>query len=400
MNKIIKALSLFYLCLILACNRCPDEHLDIDCQLHLDFELISEQSISDFFEKISNIRFINLDDSIPINEISGIKQFGNNTFIVEKRQKKLICYDSIGNLKFCLNRQGRGPEDYLDLTDFAISRSEIFILDRIGNKILTYKIDDGKCNEVVNLNKRIDFKSIGIYQDSIFVLTAKGAFFNLTGENCYIYFFDKNGKIINRLHTMPDYYNRRIKEYSFNHTVQINGDTILLTLPLDNKIYRIVNNKSAVKWYFDFGHGHNIDEFIRDNTKLSGKDFSSSIRSQNIYRFKEHVFETDRNILAPLIMKNGVSGLLFLDKATKEFELFRYTYSEIYELMGIDSPIYHLQADDFCTTIHPALIFDKLELYDLKDIPESNLRYVYEYLKDQRFTQNSNPVIMTFNLNN
>lgn len=199
---------------------------------------------------------------------------------------------------------------------------------------------------------------------------------------------------------MPDYYNRRIKEYSFNHTVQINGDTILLTLPLDNKIYRIVNNKSAVKWYFDFGHGHNIDEFIRDNTKLSGKDFSSSIRSQNIYRFKEHVFETDRNILAPLIMKNGVSGLLFLDKATKEFELFRYTYSEIYELMGIDSPIYHLQADDFCTTIHPALIFDKLELYDLKDIPESNLRYVYEYLKDQRFTQNSNPVIMTFNLNN
>ena len=69
----------------------------------------------------------------PIDGIGGIKFWGDKAFARSNDNKKLLCFDNY-NLYAVLNKLGRGPGEYIYLSDFTYDEKENLIY--IGNDSL------------------------------------------------------------------------------------------------------------------------------------------------------------------------------------------------------------------------------------------------------------------------
>lgn len=68
----------------------------------------------------------------------------SNIYILDQRNRKIVIFNHAGEPIMNLSRRGRGPEEYLQITDFDVSDDgSILILD--GQKVVLIKYDKEGC---------------------------------------------------------------------------------------------------------------------------------------------------------------------------------------------------------------------------------------------------------------
>jgi hypothetical protein len=94
---------------------------------------------------ISGVQILNLDDKDAIvGRIDKIIRYKDRIYLMDKSQTKSIAiYDTLGHFVNIISQYGRGPKEYIQLTDMFIDPVDTTfnIVSRVDKKILQYNLD-------------------------------------------------------------------------------------------------------------------------------------------------------------------------------------------------------------------------------------------------------------------
>lgn len=167
-------------------------------------------------------------DSFFLTSARKILEFDEKLLILDGNKEELAAYEMNGNLIGRVGKKGRGPEEFMSATDFAVdaARGKILIFSRTDKALIEYNSD-------LSFSRKIRLDAWA-FQMSLLKSGHIALYTNYSGEDeNNILIFDLNG---NRLDGRMPYPNDR--EYiPIDYTGFILGN--YYTYPLSNKIFKI-----------------------------------------------------------------------------------------------------------------------------------------------------------------
>ena len=269
-----------------------EAHFPVDTIVWSDF---TESDIEGAFPAknlVQNKRYILLDSSEKYLFGAADKiLFRDDIYVLDKRQKKIVVFDKLGNGMNVLHRLGQGPGEYLQITDFSVAEDgTIYIVDGVSDKLMVY---NNQCEFVSS--KKLPFEV-----DIIQCLPNKNFLLGLSRWNTVgktkgkrIVVASEDLTIKNIFLDFDEYYDDSywISYYSFAS----NGTNIFYNKPIEDMIYSFSNDGNLNKaFYVDFDN-HRIPLDWR-------KDIESNMEAikENYRCLKNQTIITDKYILGTL----------------------------------------------------------------------------------------------------
>lgn len=94
---------------------------------------------------VSNIRYLTLQESNRhiLPDVTKIKEEGGKLFIFSKLLRKINVHSADGHFLYEVNRQGHGPNEYMEIANFTVKDTRLYIIDNISHCINIYDTSDG-----------------------------------------------------------------------------------------------------------------------------------------------------------------------------------------------------------------------------------------------------------------
>lgn len=153
----------FFILVFSGCKSESDNEILEKVTIDLDF---SKNGL--FSEIVDDIQYILLspDGSNFISEPKKIKfDEYQNIYVSDRVLNKLFVFDKSGKMKFTLSPSGKGPKEFIQITDFNFYKDRITILDNILGKILTFDSSGKFLKEI-----RFKDKAFHFFQNNDYVL--------------------------------------------------------------------------------------------------------------------------------------------------------------------------------------------------------------------------------------
>lgn len=109
----------YYLIILLIVIGCKNK--DIEKIGSKDIINIGEGENINFSQIIDSITYITLETTEIVGDISKMKISDEGFFIHDEISKSILKFDTIGNFIYKINRQGRGPGEYIMITDYLVN---------------------------------------------------------------------------------------------------------------------------------------------------------------------------------------------------------------------------------------------------------------------------------------
>jgi len=160
---------------------------------------------------------------------------------------KLFIFDEAGSFLFCLNKEGRGPGEYLHLTDAYIDgENNIYILDKRGRKIVKY---DVKGDHLVTFKTGLIGLSFTKLNDDIWAIYS-GSEKTEVSSNSVNYYSESTEKIIFGAQNISD------EQYNWMHILENDNFTRSPVSPLyksvfNDTLYTLANDKISPSFFLD-----------------------------------------------------------------------------------------------------------------------------------------------------
>ena len=122
---------------ILLLTGCYNNRSDINRNDHQTLNIEPRQTNSLLLSSfVDSMAFVPLEtkNNELINNITKVQYYNNNFYILDRANKSIFVFNSIGSFLKKLQRRGKGPGEYMQLEDFEVNNNGIFLLD-YPNKI-------------------------------------------------------------------------------------------------------------------------------------------------------------------------------------------------------------------------------------------------------------------------
>lgn len=277
MKNIVNCFIVFIL--IILCFSCTKKEVH-SSKIVVDLESKIDSSIMS--KLLLDVKFIQLEttDECVIREYSKIINKNNRIYILDRTLNSLFTFSDEGKFINKLSAQGRGPMDYLELSDFIIYGDNIDLLDRPNEKIMSYDLD-------FNFKLQKQFISAS-YLESDGVKNYY-AFSGTSGK------FDVNvlssDTLILKSYLKKPNYSEFMSFSSFQPLNKYNNN-ISLTRYFDYNVYSMNRDTCFVKYSLDFGLDNldfGSDYFNKKINDVKGMKKFMSLFSAN----KEKVISID-----------------------------------------------------------------------------------------------------------
>jgi len=190
---------LFFFAYCIFCASCghvaQNNYLIIDLYNHLQLPL-EETPVS---EVSTSIQIIPLEtsDSVLIGTVKNIKLETNKLFILARNG--LFVFDNNGKFLNTVSSKGRGPKEYIALSDIYIDKDIVWLLDDSGNKALKYT-NSGKFLSSFNFEQPL-WSDFGYYGNDTFIGFLPD--YGLPETNVMLAFFNTTGIVDSILYKTP-----------------------------------------------------------------------------------------------------------------------------------------------------------------------------------------------------
>jgi hypothetical protein len=402
--------SLLFITIATLLSSCLGRNVsDVDglvAQQTIEIDCSEPQALSKLYEQLTDIRIIPLktEQDLLINSPYKVKQYDGDFYFLDKQQwhRRLFCFTSDGELKYMIDKQGRGPGEYIGLTDYCISNGKLYLLDKMQLQINQYDIQDGRYLSTTSIKGVNDYQSLSILEDSLYVLGTKAihdamavAYF---GTNDCVHIFGQDGEKTESFLRMGKYYNMRMENYALDNIAYIRRDTLFMTMPYNNKIYAVTPEGVTVKYRFTFGDKSDIDEFIKANSELDDEEFDKQKGASNVHVLFPAFIEKDSYIISRVLSED--LGLFVWNKDSGETSYYIYLIPGWYSMMGVGNDIYDGEGDNLIGIISPHNAHNFIN-HDLSQIEGSNnVKEAQKQLLKLDIKEDDNPLIMVATLKN
>ncbi|MFA6589471.1 MAG: 6-bladed beta-propeller [Bacteroidales bacterium] len=237
-----------------------------DKQENIIFVDIKEQNASaeDFFDNYQSI-VLELNDECIVSGIDKIV-FQDNLYVQDGQI--IFVFNRKGNYLFKINKRGRGSEEYIDLRDFSVFDSTVYVLSRVEKCIYMYS-DQGNYAGSYQLNDW--YESIYVQNDSCLFLYS--GYSNNQKYNIVLF------------NPLKDEYPKFFapfgenQSYSTRHNVfHPTQEGLLVSLPFDYTIYRLTTEALTPLFSVNF----NTDFVLPKNKSMN--DIAEESKNKPVVR--------------------------------------------------------------------------------------------------------------------
>lgn len=245
MKLTYRVILLFVVGVAISCkseNKQNDSDIEkIDFVFEHDKEQFDFQTMIDtLFEPI----VLETTKECVIGEVSTIALRRDTIIIGDTKTKSVYLFDNRGKYLSKINRVGRGPQEYIDMTDLFISEDHIYVMDNNQFKVCCY---DFRGNHIFSFNSK-EGVCIGAKDGKLLVGTTWGG--GALWDDCFVAEFDEFGTMTNSFikKSIDDVHRDNIHYKYFIKTQ--NGLDFLL--PSKNIVYRYVESCLNPSYKIDF----------------------------------------------------------------------------------------------------------------------------------------------------
>ncbi len=206
---------------------------------------IMPTEIANISEIASGVEYIPLEtrhDNL-IGEITALTVIDGQYYIWDKLTESILIFNADGSYSHKIHRQGRGPEEYARIYNFAIDRNnkDIYIYSDINRSIFRYS-QNGEFIE--RIETPVLFASFEVKDDKILYYIGRSSnevFFESSYPEQYRYMVFENGEFI--LNQLNYSYQEAFSSINLmNRNFVYCGDTLLLVDDLDTSVYTVADD--------------------------------------------------------------------------------------------------------------------------------------------------------------
>ena len=141
MKKTVSLFLFLHIFLLLKCKK--KEDLETNDHKIIEVENKFSKAPILFSEVIDSISFIKLETTSKciIGEIKKVIPYKNKVYIHDSKTKSILCFNPKGEFLKKIKAIGKGPGEYLKISEFFISNDKIHIYDAMLRKILLYSTE-------------------------------------------------------------------------------------------------------------------------------------------------------------------------------------------------------------------------------------------------------------------
>ena len=221
-------------------------------------------------------------DTLLINEINRVHNSDEYIYLSDVSSVYKFSYH--GELIAKIEKQGNGPDEYLNVSDFQVCDDEtVWILCRNTKSLLLYSWDN-------KLKKKI---KLDLWVQNICLLNDKMLLYVGNEENDYgrqLFEMNINTGIIENSYKGFDPYKSRYLHVKGINTFCRDFETGCYYSELFNDtIYKISDDTIRAEMRFDWG-GHNVPDRFYKNNFQDIVDFFQTFHSENVYAYGVNLF--------------------------------------------------------------------------------------------------------------
>ncbi len=347
----------------ISCNNDRTQHKD-NFKKNITSIRIDPDKIANLYlsEIIDSLKYIPLETSqnCYLANIDKLIWYKDNFFVLDKSIKTVFCFSQNGKFLYKIRRVGKGPGEYIGISDFLINpfKNTLEILDRNSRKILCYSISNQEFMKDIKINHTVkDF--IITNPSSYFLYTMGTDFFGKMNDlNYNLLQIDSYGvKLLGKY--FEAYEGSTIFGYS-SMLSRVNDTTALFSCFYNDTIYEINKNMVYPKYSIDFGK-----KMLPVNIAKLGVDQRIEAFNNNSYACHLNTFfETDEILYFQYQFENNTKKVLYYKNRNK---ILNFNYI-------INNDI------------------DGIPLGEVKTVNGNNMLFSLSALRVERFIQNDERV--------
>lgn len=376
----IKVVLLIFSFIILSCKDSPRDKKDNVHIIKIALDFPIEQK--SFMDKVSDFRFIPLETTLQsiINKVDKCVIKDERFYILDKKQQSIFVFTNEGKFITRFNRLGKGPDEYIELTDFEIGdQGELLVFDAVNRKLLSYNREFD-----ITGNTRVCYgDKMLLLNDGTVIIYADTP----EKKEYAINVFDKNGSIKQTFLQTSDDEGIR-PAYSREKNLDYQNGNISLVRSFDYNVYEIKNNSLDIKYRFDFGK-ENMPEGLLKGSYV--EVFQNVLKDESVQMLDSYI-ETNDWITFEV---NGKG--IFYEKKNNRYYIpangLEVPYAPIFQNAPkvINSGKYYtvISARNVISSLLPLLSYEPY----LQKYP------ILQYLREFSLNEDDNDVLVEYHLN-
>lgn len=326
----------------------------------------------DFSQKIGlshiadSIAYVKLEatDSSLISEISEIRFFDGNYFILDRSANAVFIFNQAGKFIRKIKSEGKGPGEYLSVSSFDVDmqKGNIHMFDKISKKMIIYSLSGQMIREFLIDDFVRDFMVLPS-GDYVFYTPD----YNLGNSRRGLWKTDVNGKFKKQLVTISDDF--RYGGIYPDYFCRISDEKVGLLGGEDKDfIYHITDDSLTIPYGFNVNP--KIPEGVKMNPTTNPENMTETAYTKNSYH------ETKTRLIVQI--ENGKNSVtLSYNKKTKEREAdLKRIVNDIDSVAGVPT----------MNAVNGAIVF-KIPITRILDNPELKRKFRIEGVKENPVLQ-------------
>jgi hypothetical protein len=256
MKTIINATYCFILiCCLFSCSKNekvnPVEIIEIDIQNEID---VTKSLTTNYFKKRKIVKLETTAESI-ISQINRLILFEGKYYIFDMNSKSVFTFNESGKFISRIKRVGKGPGEYLQISDFTIDtkNKQIILLCDIPNCLIYYDLNGNFLKQIKNNEYFRYITSNDNYFHFVNLLIKYGDKYITTQKEELTTKFLPIEKFVQN------------KDFYSIHPNIIKSSSTYIFKVYDNVVYQITENEVLPKYQFNFGTKNFAENIASEN---------------------------------------------------------------------------------------------------------------------------------------
>lgn len=372
-----------FLGVLFACNNPKSQKLASDV-IPVDLSNAVEYKAIDVFNKIV-VTPLETNDSSLLGRVTKIQVCNDYVYCSDRKQRALIWFNLDGKYINKLKKIGRGPDEFLSLSDFSVNKYNNTIDLTDDFVIRTY-------NQIGEMVGRIDMKTkYGLFAQKIArVSQDKIAFISSFVKDGGVIYSTSENKILNRQPICPEWYLSDQFLKSFGH-FSISGDFVSVISNSSRRVLFVDENGYHPSYEFDFGKYNFDPESPAIQQMTQGEKSSSERRKIRNYFMENYAYlfqnyiESETYIIMTFMFESMPRALVY-NKRHSKYILVKGKIGSLFNFSNID----FLDENTF-VAVTPAGF--ALDYFSKDSIDVTSLKTL------QGVSKEDNPVLLKLTLN-
>ncbi len=286
-------------------------------------------------QAISEMKYIPLEttDNSLIGRIDKIIIDKGQIFILDQHfAKSIFVFDKQGKHSYTINKRGRGPKEYIRITDFIIKHDTIVIFDEFGKKLLFL---DRNGNYIKEKKTGFRFQSFAAISNEDYVFATGNS------QNYFNKEINNYGLLIGTCDSIIKYKgfknNSFLKDYdrTLTNPIKTYNDQTLFSPLLSGCIFSIKPDGSYIpKYKLRFKNG--LPENYSNET--TPENFDKYLKRNKYSYFHGEFYENKSHLFIRYNPPGNYYGYVIFNKQTGQSLCFDGTYSPEKKYLGYSSP--------------------------------------------------------------